>query len=127
MQSPPQPNDTASYRGKSISRPSPRPLSQARGVQEAGRGREGQASSNYQIKVYCNSLPLFLGATLAVLLNASPNHPGWSRGHGAKIETRLMVGRLSKPVAQTERHVPHLEHLKLVSAQMEKTTVMQEK
>lgn len=45
----------------------------------------------------------------------------------AKTETEPMVGQLSKPVAQTERHVSHLEHLKLVSAQMEKTTVMQEK
>lgn len=56
MQSPPQPNDTASYREKSISRPSPRPLSKARGVREEGRGgKKKKASSNDQIKVYCNS------------------------------------------------------------------------
>ena len=46
MQSPPQPNDTASYREKSISRPSPRPLSKARGVQEEGRGGQKKKKNN---------------------------------------------------------------------------------
>lgn len=41
-------------------------------------------------------------------------------------KTPGLAGELGKPVAQTERHVSHLEHLELVPAQMKDATVMQE-
>lgn len=80
-----------------------------------GERKGKKASSNYQIKVYGNSLLLFLGHFGSSFKCFSKPSPLVKRT-AVRIETELMVGQLSKPVAQTERHVSHLEHLKLVSA-----------